>query len=849
MKKSIKRLYKNQGGNALILVILLTLCMFLIVGAIMAVSFSHFEISQAYKNTSNLYYAAQSGAEKMVDNLNKILIEKRFEIIKEVADEYKEKIESGEYGVLDYELDYENGFNSYDGEFLLKDVYESIKEEAFDKIEENMEDDKIEFQYELTDEKNKSEVTVVLTSKKDEENKTVGFEVLSTAVLKNKEEEEISKITLEGNIDLSNIDYKGLLLEEYNWKDGNIPNTFRSPILTFGDLVVTNEAKVAINGDVRARGYLPPDKNDDGSYPELEEYGGIYASHGGDLTIDGNAITLANLHTIKEYNDDRETKIEVKNDVFANSVVIEDDYPYFNQYGTPNNRSISARVTGQKILIDGDVYVDNDIAIDRYVKNDQIYIKGNVFGITNIDVKEIEDPNPNKASGIYAMGENTKIKIDGNAFVHGQAFISFDGGKNFSKLYESMGEPFEDVSFLDAYSPENYKAEGDSRYLDLRKDAINKDKIKLNINNYFYAPAKISANGILYDGYPYESAKNPIKTHDEFDESEELSALFNMGNDNKNNSKSLTEEGLYTINSNWNAKIIDKSDYNIIDIIKDAYDYLNGEEENINPFKRNYFISGEDKYDSAYNYRGIEGYMFIKRDIFYKGLKGGPTFEPEEMEFDKDIINSDITIDNTEWDKDNPLYVLETSLGNNIPINVSEFYDEEGPINTIIIDKGNGSITLYASDESKATFNGIVVSSGKVVIDGVENFNGIIISKGQQEEKGKIYTQDLAEGKYAGVLIESDVTINYDKDILFNTIFKDKSLKRLVFDYLGLTSYYVANDDDIEKNIVEEILKPSIDFEQVQKVGFDSKSVIEINQTSDDNKLLQFELTSLYQTD
>ena len=36
-----------------------------------------------------------------------------------------------------------------------------------------------------------------------------------------------------------------------------MPNTFRSPILTFGDLIVTDGAVVEIDGDVRAKGIYP----------------------------------------------------------------------------------------------------------------------------------------------------------------------------------------------------------------------------------------------------------------------------------------------------------------------------------------------------------------------------------------------------------------------------------------------------------------------------------------------------------------------------------------------------------------------------------------------------------------
>ena len=90
MKKKMTEIFISEKGNALILVVLLVLCMMLIAGGVMAVSFSHVEISQAYKKTSNLYYAAQSGAEKMVDHINKLLLEKMPELMEQASNEAKE---------------------------------------------------------------------------------------------------------------------------------------------------------------------------------------------------------------------------------------------------------------------------------------------------------------------------------------------------------------------------------------------------------------------------------------------------------------------------------------------------------------------------------------------------------------------------------------------------------------------------------------------------------------------------------------------------------------------------------------------------------------------------------------
>ena len=85
----------------------------------------------------------------------------------------------------------------------------------------------------------------------------------------------------------------------------------------------------------------------------MEEYGGIYVSHGGKLTINGNATTLANVHTMNKYGtSSARTEITVKGDVIANSVAIEDDYPYHG-YSEADSRPIGEKVKNQYITING----------------------------------------------------------------------------------------------------------------------------------------------------------------------------------------------------------------------------------------------------------------------------------------------------------------------------------------------------------------------------------------------------------------------------------------------------------------------------------------------------------------
>lgn len=872
MEKKMTEIFISEKGNALILVVLLVLCMMLIAGGVMAVSFSHVEISQAYKKTSNLYYAAQSGAEKMVDHINKLLLEKMPELMEQASNEAKEIVAppnsglGGNYSKLEYKTDDENPA-PYGGELILDNLYEDIlQEKAINIIVGGVSpiyDTTVlkTFNYTVNNEKNHSFVKVELKAKMNA-GEIKGFIVESTATLKKdpSSTEELSKINLNGDIIISDlIGHKELFLEEYRWKnDDLIPTIFRSPILSFGDVVVTegdSDSTVTINGDVRAKGYIPPPPASGEAFPELENYGGIYVSHGGKLKVNGNITTLANVHTINYHETPTEacpeTKIEITGDVAAASVSIEDDDPYYG-----NSRPTGAKVKNQKITIDGDVYLDNDIAIDYHVEGTPsigevetlIDIGGSVYGIMNQD---LSGSDPNKSSGIYARGKKTRIEIGQHAFVHGNAFISFDGGRNFHHLFESIGEPYEEVRFLDAYNDISYT--GDESYIDLKKEFIPKNKIELDLtNHFFYATRHISANEKLYKNLGSEIKDvdgGTTISHNSFVGQEALKALFNKGG--------ISDlDDLLDISSTINgtkkwSNPIDKGSNSptIAQIISNAYNYLvETSDETIKPFKRKYFSGTETVYENMSYNKGIQGYMFLLRDIFYKEIDPSNA-EPIEMDFDNDIIKSSITIPNNTDTNNTPIFIYNTALGENINIDIEDFYRDTELINTIIIDTGEGTITLGSTDGSKTEFKGLVVSNSQVKFDNslghsVSKFTGIIIAKGKNYGNTNMSIADLVSGEYAGVLfnVKDPITIEYDSNILFDLKCKDRSIKRAVFDYLGLTNY-VSNVSD-----VSEILKPSINIEDIQKVDFSPNSVIDIKNTQA-YKGVRFEMKTLRQVD
>jgi len=896
MEQFLRKLYKSERGNAMILVILLVLCMMLIGGAVMAVSFSHHEVSQAYKRTSNLYYLAESGAEKLVDNINKIVLSDMIELMKEASEKAKDDAlgitdvsNTDAYKNLIYNQE-ADGSKPHEGIYHLVDnhgispeedkLYEYyFKKAVFEKIQAEIDGvtAAIDFEYDIKDEKNKANVKVKLVTISD--TPPYEFRVNSTATLYHPTGDLLSEIKLEGTVSLSElIDHEEILLEEYKWKEF-VPNTFKTPILTFGDLVVTNGSTVKIkDGSIRVKGYTPPSKGEKGmtAYPELEEYGGVYVTHGGELEVNGDVVTLSNLHTIKKSSETATNKITVNGDVIADSISIEDDYPYRHLDGgipKENNINLTDRVTGQNIDISGDAYIDNDIAIDRYVKDSTINIGGSVYGITDKDIDTGD--NPNKSSGIYATGSDSKIEIGQHAFIHGNAWISFDNGENFHALYESIGEPFEQVGDLAGYTPGIGNASGDATYLDTRSILINPRKVIIDIANYFYAPYRVSvtdkgsSNEKMYEGNPAgitaftvdPAIDGIINNHSQFNEQNEVLSLFYKGDFASN---SITKDNLKAISSlkgsgkAWESNIPDNDTQTIADIIYDASGYL----DRGNPFNRQYINSGI--YSSAKYYRGIQGYMFLKRDIFYKDINidVSGNVEINNMDFKGDIIYDVVSDkiallneDGTDkaWEKDTPVYICNTAENENKKIDIKEFYDNNNPVKTIIIDKGKGKITLYSSEASKKEFYGMIISNGGVVFDGsggnpVKKFTGMIISKGRipidpvDNKPKKIYTENLAMGDYAGILIKNDLEIYHDPDVLFDIRCKERHIKRAILDYLGLTNYKTKTD-------IRDILGvPSIDIENIQKLVISPDSVIDVTDTQI-YKGIRFELKTLKKID
>ena len=315
------------------------------------------------------------------------------------------------------------------------------------------------------------------------------------------------------------------------------------------------------------------------------------------------------------------------------------------------------------------------------------------------------------------------------------------------------------------------------------------------------------------------------------------------------------------------AKAIPGTDNGVkaLDVIasssEDYKDYLKGEGP-ISPFKRNYFADG-GTFDSMGAYRGIEGYMFIKRDIFLKDLNtNSPTIDGmvNYMDFNKDIVYEEsesggtttayTDIESVTWSEDNPVYFTDTGSGAIEVIDISTFndgIDVDDPIPTLIVDKGNGTIILTANgslDKLKA----LIISNGRVIFDGVSEFEGQIITRGLVNHGDTGYANEvvdttaLVRGEKAGILVRSNLLISHDENIIFKVKCKDYNLKRVVMDYIGLTSYSKDHTDDDKVNKI--ITIPTIGIEKDQKIELSPESVIYTSNT-EAFKGVRFELKTL----
>ncbi|MDF2596724.1 MAG: hypothetical protein K0R69_3065, partial [Clostridia bacterium] len=540
--------------------------------------------------------------------------------------------------------------------------------------------------------------------------------------------------------------------EAYNWLY-NPAEIVDSAITCFSDVVVTGGAQLTVKGDMRISGTTKETEVDEATgkidAPEMDEFGGVVVSNGGKLKVEapfemgspiisgarssysresnvivsnkksflasgvagstednhtsntGNIYCVSNVATTNGWaldpdnpsntlqdNYNMQTSIEVEGDIMANTLSIYDDFYYGGKNQSPFNwmRAIANNI----IDVKGNVFVDNDVRIDEYVKQSTITVEGSIFGISDgtIGPKLAISKDPNLSSGVFnrgndVEGDKAEILADG-IFVNGQPFISFGSGY-FHALWESIGEPFKNVSSFSGYQKDDTPTEGDKSYLYASSPLfteIKTNQIQIGTEEKVYVPdgTYISANG---ESKEYNDSIFGAKT--------EALKFFYKGDSDKS-IKDLTK------------KETDKKYDSIQNLFSNSNEYYAAgyaAHDTKQLYYKNYIRKDvddeedrEDK-DKTENYKGIRGYMTSKRSVFYGSFYlNGNERENEKpklrmLSFDKCIDSALVT--SHSWTYETPIEVFDQEIEHTVSIDDYYIEGEDGskPYPTIIINNSS----------------------------------------------------------------------------------------------------------------------------------------------------------------
>ncbi|NLI89514.1 MAG: hypothetical protein GX366_03785 [Epulopiscium sp.] len=826
--RKFKSKISKDEGSAIVLFVVILLAMTLMSTTMVTMAKTQYDWSRFSRRTSNSYHLAKSGAEKVVDNMNKEVAKALPNLIENAREQAHVKLMAGS---VKYEGERYDG--TYKGEAYEEEYQAQLKKAIYKHIEEEfinnpiLPDEKVEGGKDSQDHKaTKSDLkdgtnidvkTIVykhgseIKTKDDEgklknivdnliEKDKVGsklddndkgrdaFAVEVQAWAEEGDKTSLTKSRVVATVSLDQIIKGEELLEEYEW-DSAFPETVQSAVLSFGDFVINDTSTATIEGDISVKGTSAKEPSLEeakaGKFPEPDEYGGIVISNGGTLDVKGNALVVNNIQTTNSPDQSNaQTSINVDKDAIANTIAINDHYP-------DNEHPWSQPVDGNKITIGRNVFMDDDLRIDRYVQNSTITVTNSVFGISD-GAKEGQSDgkkvylNPNESSGVFAMGkgnDGNKITM-GRAFLGGQAYINFGDGNGFHRLHESAGEPFEDVYYLEEYrkSFEEFGDKsfmGDKSYLDDFYDLIEKDKIEITETNkdkpFMYAPAYMSEGGKLYHG----SIGDTVMTNQDVARN-----IFYNGIENYSDS---LLEGL-TLKSDWNEKTPRAKDKD-----KDGWDRWSKDWSEIIENPKSYY-EGNNPYDKDFGfnsgnvigYQGLEGYMMAKRGVFYKGFENS---KPVPNKFD-DLVDVGVFGDKANvWSRNNPIEIIT----GNKSINLDDY---KGETTAIVCTNPDSTLTLTGS----GIFRGIIVTPGKIEIKSSMTIEGIVIAGNEKETDPS--RDKIRSGEYAGIQVKEGANPEFkynindedDRNIIFEMRFLDKKYQRQLYDCLGMTNYKLAGE-------------------------------------------------------
>lgn len=138
-------------------------------------------------------------------------------------------------------------------------------------------------------------------------------------------------------------------------------------------------------------------------------------------------------------------------------------------------------------------------------------------------------------------------------------------------------------------------------------------------------------------------------------------------------------------------------------------------------------------------------------------------YTEEEGNFDSLVI-SDMSLEQTSWQEDNPVFITDEPTR----IDVSILYRNGAPVPSMLIFTGSGRLELYASEMSNNAFFGVVVSRGEVLLSSVDVTGNVLAAHDVIIDGANIYA---------------------DIEMIFKIDPADKRLRRKLLDYLLITDF------------------------------------------------------------
>ena len=813
MKMFFKLKKDKQEGSAMLITTIIITALLVIVATTVNMAGRQMDLAALNRNTSNTYHLAKSAAEKQVDMMNKTMEEQLIYIINEMNtsnDDTKNYITQliNKGSNIEYVEPVIDSGNIVQKKGLIKVDNNVIKEHLYTSLRDALNAEYVTGESLLYtaqgDRENGSNETDI---KIDVTDVTTGdvpsFKIVATATTMNgtsKYDEQVVEAMVEVKLPneiINEID------EEYEYTkedDGSdiVPDILKGAVTCYSDLIVNTGTSLMVEGDIYVGGKPNIDNygtTDSPLYPEPDQNGGIIAINGGNLEVQGSVYTTRNIMATSGWGTTRapQSKITIGKDAVAYTVGIVDDF--YKDSENQNPFHSGNQVTRNNITVGGNLMVDNDVMIDRWVNESSIDVTGSIYGINSgsDSASAGGDIDPNQSSGIFSQGPGSKITAH-QMFVAGQPYITLAEGQKPLKLWESIGEPFDGVASYKGYATGNDNI-GNADYLlpdSPFHSMIATDKINTTFDKT-YATAKVSGIDIGDADTPKVGAECSNILMDQ----SQATQFFSQGGSSVDFAN--TVDG--TVNTNADADYIAEVQ-NIIDNIGNCYV---GQE--IGTVKK---IEGTAP---THNYKGIRGYMTVNRSVLYKEFEDGGivplTFEEATQGMLPGGSNPNpIFAKKAVWSYSTPIIVTDPSAATSTNISAYYIKDENRnrPHPSIIINTSKQPLTITSKGANKE-FHGVIISNGPVHINKDITIKGNIIVGGQDAKlvPGTVDRKEIFEGANKGLTVGPNVKIIGDSSMIFKVESKNKDLYRAVLDMLGITHYdeYTTKANDQMKNILD----------------------------------------------